>query len=261
MNTKPLVSVIMPTFNCGEYIGASIDSVLSQSMPAWELLIVDDCSTDHTEEILKPYVSQYSNIHYNHLPKHEGPASARTEAIRKAKGKYCAFLDADDLWLPEKLEKQIAFMKETGAKFSCTAYGQIDADGNDLHTVMIPPKKTDYRKCIRLSNPIGNLTVMYDQEVLGKFTVPPIRKRNDFALWLQILKKTAYCYGMEDVLAMYRMGRAESVSSNKLLQAKYHWQLYHEIECHSIIRSVYEMGCWAFVKGTGIGLEKRHVCN
>ena len=158
-----------------------------------------------------------------------GPAVARTEAMKRATGKYIAFLDSDDLWMPDKLEKQIAFMERTGAKFSATGYGWMDEEGNNLHTVFIPPKKTDYKKMIRLSNPIGNLSVMYDQEALGKFEVPPIKKRNDFALWLKILKKTDYCYGMEEVLGTYRMGRAGSVSSNKLKQAKYH--------CSSIMKS------------------------
>lgn len=254
-----LVSVIMPTYNCGKYIAESIESVIAQTVTDWEIQIVDDYSTDNTDEILKPYLEKYLNIHYYRLLQNGGPAVARTEAIRRATGKYCAFLDSDDLWTPEKLEKQIDFMKKTGAQFSCTAYRQMDTDGNDLHTVMVPPKKTAYQKCITLSNPIGNLTVMYDQEALGKFEVPLIKKRNDFALWLQILKKTHYCYGMEEVLGTYRMGRAGSVSHNKLAQAKYHWQLYHEIEGHGFVRSAYELGCWAFVKGTGIGLDKRKV--
>lgn len=254
-----LVSVIMPTYNCGKYIEQSIQSVIHQTISDWELQIVDDCSTDDTKEIVRPYLENYSNIHYYCLPKNGGPAVARTEAIRRATGKYVAFLDSDDLWIPEKLEKQITFMEETGAKFSATAYAQMDADGNDLHIALIPPKKTNYQKCIYLSNPLGNLTVMYDQEALGKFEVPIIKKRNDFALWLQILKKTEYCYGMEEVLGIYRLGRNGSVSSNKLAQAKYHWQLYHEIEGHSVIRSVYEVGCWAFVKGTRIGIDKRKI--
>lgn len=252
-----LVSVIMPTYNCGKYIEQSIQSVVHQTVPDWEIQIVDDCSTDNTSEVLKPILERYPNIHYYRLPQNSGPAVARTEAIKRANGKYIAFLDSDDLWVPEKLEKQIAFMEKTGARFSCTAYRQMDEAGHDLHTVMIPPEKTDYRKCVHLSNPIGNLTVMYNQEALGKFEVPLIQKRNDFALWLQILKKTDYCFGMEEVLGIYRLGRTGSVSSNKLKQAKYHWQLYHEIEKHSAIKSIYEVGCWAFVKGTGVGLNKR----
>lgn len=253
-----LVSVIMPTYNCGQYIAESLDSVLAQTVTDLEVQIVDDCSKDNTEEVLKPYLDRYPNIHYFRLPQNGGPAVARTEAIKRASGKYCAFLDSDDLWVPEKLEKQIGFMESTGAKFSCTAYRQINMEGEELQMVLVPPNKTDYRKCIRLSNPIGNLTVMYDQETLGKFEVPLIQKRNDFALWLQILKTTKYCYGMEEVLGYYRVGRKGSVSHNKLVQAKYHWQLYHEIENHGIIRSAYEIGCWAFVKGTGIGLDRRH---
>lgn len=254
-----LVSVIMPTYNCGEYIGQSIQSVLSQTVTDWEIQIVDDCSTDHTAEVLRPYLEQYPSIHYHQLACNSGPAVARTEAIRRANGKYIAFLDSDDLWMPDKLEKQIVFMQMTGAKFSCTAYRLIDTDGNDLHTALVPPVKTNYQKCIRLSNPVGNLTAMYNQEALGKFTVPPIKKRNDFALWLQILKKTDFCYGMEDILGMYRLGRVGSVSHNKLAQAKYHWQLYHKIEDHSVVRSAFEVGCWAFVKGTGVGLNKRRI--
>lgn len=253
---KPLVSIIMPTYNCANFIGESIESVLNQSIKDWELWIIDDRSTDNTKEVLKEYIRRYPNIHYHCMEVNGGPAPARTEGIKRSTGKYIAFLDSDDLWLPTKLEKQIDFMESNHIYFSCTAYRQMNEQGEDLKTVMIPPEKTNYNKCIRLSNPIGNLTVMYDQDKLGKFAVPLIKKRNDFALWLQILKKTNYCYGMKDVLGVYRLGRTGSVSSNKLKQAKYHWQLYHDIEKHNLFRSLYELGCWAFVKGTGIGLKK-----
>ena len=145
-----LVSVIMPTYNCGKYILQSLDSVIAQTVTDWEVQIVDDCSTDNTAEVLKPYLEKYSNIHYYVLPQNGGPAVARTEAMKRATGKYVAFLDSDDLWNPNKLEKQIAFMKKTGAKFSATGYGCMDEKGNDLHTAFIPPKKTDYKKMIRL---------------------------------------------------------------------------------------------------------------
>lgn len=254
-----LVSVIMPTYNCAKYIGESVESVLNQTMSDWELVIVDDCSTDNTAEVLKPYIEKHGNIRYIVLSANSGPAVARTEAIKLATGRYIAFLDSDDLWNPNKLERQLAFMEQHAALFSATGYKCIDESGNDLHIAFIPPSKTNYSKMIRLSNPIGNLSVMYDQEELGKFEVPLIKKRNDFALWLQILKKTEYCYGMEEILGTYRMGRAGSVSSNKLKQAKYHWQLYRHIEKHSFIQSVFELCCWGWVKGTGIGLNKRRV--
>lgn len=252
-----LVSVIIPTYNCGKYILQTLNSVIAQTVTDWEVQIVDDCSTDNTVEVLKPYLEKYPNIYYHVLSQNSGPAVARTEAIKRATGRYIAFLDSDDLWMPDKLEKQISFMEKTGAKFSCTAYRQIDVEGTDLGIVVCPPKKINYQKCISLSNPIGNLTVMYNREVLGEFEVPSIKKRCDFALWLQILKKTDFCYGMEEVLGKYRVGRAGSVSNNKLKQTKYHWQLYHKIEGHNLIRSLYEMGCWVWVKSTGIGLDKR----
>lgn len=259
MSNSPLVSVIMPTYNCGKYIAAAVDSVIAQTVTDWEIQIVDDCSTDNTAEVLAPYIEKYPNIHFFCLPANGGPNVARTEAIRRANGRYVAFLDSDDLWMPDKLEKQLDFMQRTGADFSCAAYEQMDEQGNPLHIVLTPPEKTDYRKCIRLSCPLGNLTVMYDQQKLGKFEVPMIRKRNDFALWLQVLKKTEYCYGMPDVLGVYRCGRSGSVSSSKLALVKYHWQLYHGIEGHGMVRSAFEVLCWAFVKGTGIGINKKKV--
>lgn len=246
----------MPTYNCGRFISESIDSVLKQTVKDWEIVIVDDCSTDNTVEVLKPYLAAYPNIRYHCLEKNGGPAAARTEAIRMAKGRYVAFLDSDDLWSADKLEKQIAFMERTGAAFSCTAYEEMNEAGESLHVVCIPPEKTDYNKMLRLSNPIGNLTVMYDQQKLGKYAVPPIRKRNDFALWLRILKDEKYCQGMPEVLGRYRI-RANSVSRNKASQVKYHWQLYHEIEKLGFVRSCWALACWAFVKGTGIGLNKK----
>lgn len=253
-----LVSVIMPTYNCRKYIGQSVQSVIDQTVTDWEIQIVDDCSTDDTYEVLKPYLDKYSAIHYYRLPQNGGPAAARTEAIKRSKGKYVAFLDSDDLWTSEKLEKQIAFMETNEIKFSCTAYKQMNEEGEILQTVCIPPIKTDYNKMVRLSNPIGNLTVMYDQEVLGKYEVPAIKKRNDFALWLRILRDVDACYGMSDILATYRI-RKNSVSSNKLKQAKYHWQLYYDIEKMGFVKSCWGMGCWGVVKGTGVGIreEKR----
>ncbi len=255
---RPLVSVIMPTYNCGKYIAESVESVLAQTLKDWELQIVDDCSEDGTFEVLIPYLEKHKNIHYHCLAKNGGPQVARTEAIRLAEGQYIAFFDSDDLWSPEKLEKQIMFMQSMGAKFSCTAYEQMDETGIKKHIAFFPPEKCDYKKMLRLSNPIGNTTVMYDQVALGKYEVPNIKKRNDFALWLNILKNCDYCYGMQEILATYRV-RANSVSSNKLGQAKYHWLLYYKIEKLGLIKSAWYLLCWAFVKGTGVGIDKRTV--
>lgn len=251
-----LVSIIMPTYNCGKFIAQAIDSVLAQTITDWELVIVDDCSGDNTAEIIQEYRMKDCRIQCHFLDHNCGPAAARTQAIQHASGKYVAFLDSDDIWHPLKLEKQIAYMEEIGADLSATAYRKMNVDGYLLPTVCYPPRKMDYVSCIRNGDPIGNLTVMYNQERLGKFEVPPIRKRCDFALWLQILKRTPYCYGLQENLAFYRYGRADSVSSNKLDLIRYHWQLYREIEGHGLLRSSFELSCWVFAKCSGIGMKR-----
>ena len=250
-----IVSIIMPTYNCAGYIAESVESVLNQTFSDWELEIVDDCSTDDTYKVLAPYLDRYPNIHYRRFPKNRGPAAARTEAMRHATGKYIAFFDSDDLWNSNKLEKQIRFMEQNDCPFSCTAYSRIDESGNDLGLICYPPRSTDYNKMLLLSNPIGNTTVIYNQEKLGKYRVPDIRRRNDFALWLQILKDTPCCVGIQEVLSSYRI-RSDSVSHSRFSLIKYHWQLYHSIEKLGLVRSAFYMCSWVFVKGTGIGLDR-----
>lgn len=251
-----LVSVIMPTYNCERFIEEAVQSVIAQTMKEWELRIVDDGSTDGTYEVLRPYLAKYPMIHYTKLSGNGGPAMARTEALRQATGKYVAFLDSDDVWMPEKLARQIAFMEERGAVFSCTAYCRMNEEGESLGMVCVPPERTDYKKMLRLGDPIGNLTVMYNQEVLGKYEVPNIKRRNDFALWLRILRDTPECVGMEEVLGRYRV-RKRSVSSNKLQQVKYHWKLYRQLEGLGFFKSMWALACWAWVKGTGRGLNRK----
>lgn len=252
---EELVSIVMPTYNCAAFIEESIKSVLAQEHKNWELLIVDDCSTDNTQAVLAPYLSQYPNIHYTCLDKNSGAAVARSEALKQAKGDWVAFLDSDDLWTPNKLSLQIDFMKKNNVSFSATGYELMNEDGSSKRAVLIPPEKTNYDKMLRLSCPVGNLTVMYDRRVIGDQQVPSIKKRNDFALWLQTLHKTDACYGMPDVLGKYRV-RPQSISRNKLKLLSYHWHLYHHIEKLGIFRSAWYLLCWAFVKGTKIGIHK-----
>ncbi len=250
-----LVSIIMPTYNCGAFLAQSIDSVLSQTVTDWELCIVDDCSTDNTREVLQPYLERYPNIHYTRLEQNGGPAVARTVALGQAVGKYIAFLDSDDLWTPDKLQKQIAYMEEQDVPFSCTAFRHMDEEGNLLDVVRIPPKKTDYNKMLYLSNPIGNLTAMYNREQLGDYEVPTIKKRNDFALWLKILRDVPYCAGMPEVLGYYRL-RSNSVSSNKLKLLGYHWELYRNVEKLPLWKCILAIGTCLAVKLTKAGWTK-----
>lgn len=243
---RDLVSVITPTYNCGEYIATTIESVLNQSYQNWEMIIVDDCSTDNTKEIIEIYVKLDNRIKYYLLETNSGAAVARTKAMDLAQGKYIAFLDSDDLWTEDKLERQLTFMENNGYNFTCTAYEQIDETNNQLKKIIKVKTKTDYNGVL-LSCPVGNSTVMYNVEKLGKFVVPNIRKRNDDALWLQILKKEKFIYGMPNVLMKYRV-RGNSISSNKVTLIKYHWELYREIEDLSIIRSVFHICFWIFLK-------------
>ena len=240
-----LVSVIMPTYNCGNFIDKTIDSVINQTYKNWEIIIVDDCSTDNTEEVVKKYQID-ERIKYYKLSTNSGAAVARTEAMKKATGNYMAFLDSDDLWTKDKLEKQLKFMIDNNYNFTCTAYEQIDESDNKLNKIIKPKKKANYNR-ILLDCPVGNSTVMYNVDNLGKFEVPNIRKRNDDALWLTMLKKTKYIYGIDDVLMQYRV-RTNSISSNKLSLIKYHWQLYREIEHLSVLRSVFHICYWGFIK-------------
>lgn len=241
-----LVSIITPTYNCGKFIGETIESVRKQTYQNWEMIIVDDCSTDNTKEMVEEYLKQDNRIKYFLLNDNVGAAMARNRAMELASGSYIAFLDSDDLWTEKKLEIQLDFMEKYGYSFTCTTYEQIDESGIPLNRTIKTKSKTNYNG-ILLSCPVGNSTVMYDVKKLGKFIVPNIRKRNDDALWLQILKKEKYIYGIPDVLMKYRV-RQNSISSNKLDLIKYHWYLYRNIENLSIIRSVFHICFWGFLK-------------
>ncbi len=244
--TEKLVSIITPTYNCAKFIARTLDSVQAQTYQNWEMIIVDDRSQDNTKEIVEEYMKTDSRIKYHLLDVNSGAAVARTTAMKLAQGSYMAFLDSDDIWMPDKLERQIKWMEDNGYAFSCTAYEQIDEDDNLLGKTIKTVKKTDYNRLL-LDCPVGNSTVMYDVEKMGKFEVPNIRKRNDDALWLQMLKKEKYIWGMPDVLMKYRI-RQNSISSNKLSVIKYHWILYRDIEHLSVIRSAFHIFWWCVIK-------------
>lgn len=241
-----LISIITPTYNCAKFIGETIESVQAQTYTQWEMIVVDDCSTDTTKKIVESYAKEDERIRYHCLKENSGAAVARTTAMRLANGEYMAFLDSDDLWMCDKLEKQLEFMKGHDVAFTCTAYEQIDEEGKALGKVMKTISKTNYNRLL-LDCPVGNSTVMYNVEKMGKFEVPDIRKRNDDALWLQMLKKEPYIYGMDSVLMRYRI-RQNSISSNKMKVIKYHWILYRDIEHLSVIRSIFHICYWCAIK-------------
>lgn len=231
-----LVSIIMPAYNCSRFIGKSIDSVLAQTYTAWELLIVDDCSTDNTAEVVAAYKDE--RIHYSHNEQNMGAALSRNKALREAKGRYIAFLDSDDVWAPEKLEKQIAFMVTNGYAFTYTCYSEMDSAGQPTGVLVSGPSKITKAGMYAFCWP-GCLTVMYDTNTIGIIQIEDIRKNNDYAMWLKVCQK-ADCYLLPEDLASYRKGRAGSVSSHSIaILVKWHYRLFRNAEKMPILPSLW----------------------
>ncbi|MDM1706950.1 glycosyltransferase family 2 protein [Thiopseudomonas alkaliphila] len=230
------VSVITPLYNCSKTLEDTILSVRSQSYQFWEMIMVDDCSQDSSLEIAQYYAAQDERIKVIQLEQNSGAAVARNTAIKEAKGRYIAFLDSDDQWLPNKLEKQLSFMQENEIAFSYTAYQKIDEQGKLVGTVTVP-EKVKYQDLLKVCS-IGCLTAMYDTQLLGKVYMPLIRKRQDLGLWLRILKQVPYAYGVQEVLAQYQL-RSDSISANKASAAQYTWRLYRNVEKLNIVLASY----------------------
>lgn len=243
-DNEALVSVIMPTYNCGSYIAFTLESVLSQTYKNFEVIIVDDKSTDNTEEIIKPFILEDSRIKYIKLSKNSGAAIARNTAIDCAQGRYLAFLDSDDLWTPDKLEKQISFMEENEYNFSCTSYNKVDEQGKDMGVIINAIRLSDYKKLLKKN--AGNSTIIYNCEKIGKIKIPNIKKRNDYLMWLQVIKRAKMLHGLQEVLASHRI-RSDSISSNKFTLIEYHWIVYRKYEKLSFFYSMYLVMYWCFV--------------
>lgn len=235
-----LVSIIMPSYNTADYISESIKSVQAQVYSNWELIIVDDCSTDNTDDVVKPFLVD-SRIRYLKNERNSGAAVSRNRALREAKGRWIAFLDSDDLWVPEKLEKQIGFMEKNGYSFSYTNYEEIDMAGQKTGVKITGPKKITKTGMFNYCWP-GCLTVMYDAEKVGLIQIADIKKNNDYAMWLKVCKK-ADCYLLDEELALYRKGRVGSVSTQNLAtMIKWHYILFREAEKQGIIKSLFNTG-------------------
>lgn len=237
----------MPAYNCEAFLTNSIYSVINQSYKDWELLICDDCSTDSTKSVINNFSAIDNRIKYYCTPYNGGPALARNIGIKNAQGRFIAFLDSDDLWTSDKLEKQLFFMKKNNIAFSCTNYSVIDENGNETGELRKSPLKVDYNKMLYMGCPIGNLTVIYDTKKVGKIYAPIIKKRNDFALWLRILKLTDFCFTLNENLAKYRI-RKDSISANKKSLFKHNWHLYYCVEDLGLFRSCLAISSWGLIK-------------
>ena len=262
-----LVSVIMPSWNTAGFIAESIRSVIAQTYPDWELIIVDDCSTDNTDDVVKPFLSD-PRIRYFKNRKNCGAALTRNKALRKARGEWIAFLDSDDLWTPDKLKTQIRFMKRYGAVFSYHEYEKIDEAGIPLHIHVSGPSAVDRRLMYRYDY-IGQLTMMYSAAHFGLIQIKDIKKNNDYAIRLRLFRKDpdAKCLLIRKTLAQYRV-RRQSISHDRLKKKlKSHYDLFHFCDEMPCAASLFLTGRnmvfgilkkWVYEKGTQHDPQQRN---
>lgn len=241
MQDYGLVSIITPNWNCADLIDKTIKSVLAQSYQNWELLIQDDCSTDNSEIVVASYAEADPRIKFDRNDKNSGAAVTRNNALRRAQGKWMAFLDSDDLWEPSKLEKQLKFMVDNDCHFSYTAYQEINNEGNETGVLISGLKHVTKFGMFAFCWP-GCLTVMYDREYYGLLQIEDIKKNNDYAMWLKVIQK-ADCYLLNECLAKYRRGRSGSISTHGYTtMIKWHYRLWHEAEKMNPLASLFWTG-------------------
>jgi len=242
MNDKSLVSIITAVYNAELYISETIESVIAQDYLNWELIVVDDHSTDMSLSMAKKYEKD-SRIHVYQLPTKSPSMAAGTRnfGIDLAKGKYITFLDGDDTWNPNFLSSQLHFMKEKGCSFAFSSFFWRAANKDKNFIV---PEKVTYKDILK-TNSITCLTAIYDRDAIGVFYMPEeAYKREDFGCFLSILKKVQYAYGNPEVLAMYRL-HGNSASSKKQKMIKWQWRVYRRVEHINFFSSVYYLSCWA----------------
>ncbi|MEN2414525.1 glycosyltransferase family 2 protein [Flavobacterium mesophilum] len=231
-----LVSIIVPTYNTEKFIRQTIESVQNQTYSNWEMILADDASTDKTVVIIEEFAQKDSRIKLFKLPENKGNGFARNTALEKATGKYIAYLDADDLWFPEKLEKQIQFLKANNLHFTFSFYDSIDEEGNDLNRRVESPNPLTYKELF-FCNYVGNLTAIYDADYFGKIILETSQKRQDWRIWLTILKQIKIAKPVPEPLAFYRI-RKDSVSSSKFKLIKHNFGVYREFHGYNFVFSV-----------------------
>jgi teichuronic acid biosynthesis glycosyltransferase TuaG len=239
-----LVSIITPSYNSAKYIAETIKSVQKQTYSNWEMIIVDDGSSDNTEEIINEIQLTDKRIHFLKLAQNSGSGVARNKGIENASGDFMTFIDADDIWFPTFIEKSIEAIKKNNIPFVFSSYKRSNEELDFVFSDFIVPQKVTYSDILK-SNSISCLTAFLDIKTLGKKYMPKIRKRQDMGLWLQYLKEIPYAYGIQETQAIYRI-RENSLSRNKSKLLKYQWQFYREVEKLNIFQSVYYMLHWMY---------------
>jgi len=242
----PLVSIIIPCFNSEEFITETIQSVQNQTYNNWEIIVVDDCSSDNTVALILGMVQKDSRIRFFQLEKNSGTGVARNKGLSNANGRYISFLDADDLWKPEKLRKQVDFLTANKIPFTFSFYDCINEEGKPLGKRVEAPVNLSYRQLF-FCNYIGNLTGIYDVNYFGKITISSIRKRQDWMLWLTILKKIKVAKPVPESLAYYRV-RNDSLSTSKLDLIQYNFAVYRKFHGFSFPIAVACMKLFLFTQ-------------
>lgn len=240
----PVFSIIMPTYNSEEFVTSAIDSVIRQSYASWELLIVDDASTDETMSIIQATAKRESRIKVLKRAANGGPAKARNVAISVSRGRYVAFLDSDDFWREDKLQRQLEVFEQTRTPLAFSAYEKVDDSGGRIGRVVTVPEAVSYRQLLG-ATVIATCTAAYDTERVGRLLMPDILKRQDFGLWLRILRSGGQARATNEPLAYLRK-RPGSVSSNKLAAATYVWRVYRRLEGLSLAQSAFYFTKYAY---------------
>ncbi|WP_312258242.1 glycosyltransferase family 2 protein [Romboutsia ilealis] len=241
---EPLVSIITPVYNAERFLSDTIKSVQNQTYKNWEILLIDDCSKDNSAQIIKEFQKYDNRIKYIKLKKNSGASVSRNEGIRNAKGRFIAFVDSDDIWKPEKLEIQIKYMLKENLGFTFTSYRYMKENGELTNKIAKAPSKINYNGLLK-NTIIGCSTVVIDKDIVDYFEMPLVRRGQDTATWLQILRKEKYAYGIEQDLVNYRLV-GESLSSNKIIALKRTWNTYRNVEKLGLLKSSYVFCFYVF---------------
>lgn len=254
--STPKVSVITPVFNSAEFIAQTISSVQNQTLTDWEMILVDDVSTDTTLDVIKAIAKTDSRIRLIELEINSGAGIARQTALDAATGRYIAFLDSDDIWKPEKLQAQLNFMQQTNQPFTFSFYDWIDRDGKLLHKRIEAPINLSYGQLF-FCNYVGNLTGIYDSQYFGKIAIPSIRKRQDWIIWLQVLKQVGIAKPVPESLAFYRI-HENSMSASKINLLKYNYRVYRDFQK---LNRVFAVFCMLIFLFTQLVIKPRYAKN
>lgn len=244
-NDFGLISIIMATYNAEKTIEQAISSVLNQTYPNFELLVVNDCSKDKTVEVVEKVAARDSRVRLISNVKNSGVSYTRKHGLEEAKGSWIAILDSDDAWAPEKLEKQIALQKRVNADLLFTGSAFMDSDGQPIDWYLHAPAEVSYRQLLK-QNVLSNSSALVRKELYAKYYAIGDGMHEDFAIWLSILKEGKKAYGVDEPLLIYRIAKS-SKSGNKVKAAKMNWNTYRYVGLNPLSAFYYE--CWYVVKG------------